>query len=234
MPNLLHDKLTLKVSDGTKMDCFVARLRDDEPRPGLMVLQEAFGVNEHIRDVTERFGREGYVAIAPELFHRSAPGIEIPYTDFQQVAPHMKALTREGEAADIRAAFDWLKSQPFVKPTEISAIGYCLGGRVAFAANTLLPLKCAISYYGRGIPDDSLSRLASLCGPQLFFWGEKDKHITPEERSTVTNALKQAGKSYVNVEFGDADHGFFCDVRASYNPTAARQSWALALEFLRS
>jgi carboxymethylenebutenolidase len=234
MPNLLHDKLSLKVSDGTKMDCFVARLRDDQPRPGLIVLQEAFGVNEHIRDVTERFGREGYVAIAPELFHRTAPGIEIPYTDFQQVAPHIKAITREGLDADLQSAFDWLKSQPFVKSNEISAIGYCLGGRAAFAANTLLPLKCAVTYYGRGIPESSLDRVASLSGPHLFCWGGKDKHITPEERATVINGLQQAGKSYVNVDFGDADHGFFCDVRASYNPAAARQSWALTLEFLRS
>lgn len=234
MPNLFHDKLTLKVSDNTKMDCFVSRLRDDEPRPGLIVLQEAFGVNEHIRDMTERFGRQGFVAIAPELYHRTAPGAEFAYTDFPAVMPHMQALTREGTDADLHATFDWLQSQAFVKNEEISAVGYCMGGRVAFAANTILPLKCAISYYGGGIPNGSLDCVASLHGPQLFFWGEKDKHIPPEQRATVIGALKQAGKSYVNVEFSDADHGFSCDARPSYNPTATRQAWALTLEFLRS
>jgi carboxymethylenebutenolidase len=235
MPSLLHDKVTLKVSDNTKMDCFVGRLHEGEDlRPGLIVLQEAFGVNAHIRDVTERFGRQGFVAIAPELFHRTAPGFEGAYDNFPAVMPHMKALTREGTDADLRATFEWLRAQPFVKADEISCVGYCLGGRVAFAANTILPLKSAISYYGRGIPDDSLNRVASVHGPQLLFWGEKDKHISPEERATVTNALQAAAKSYTNVEFSDADHGFFCDVRPSYNPTAARQSWALTLEFLRS
>ena len=234
MPNLLHDKLTLKVSDGSKMDCYLARIRDDEPRPALIVLQEAFGVNEHIRDVTERFGRQGFVAIAPELYHRTAPGKEFPYTDFPAVRQHMQAMTREGTDADMRACFDWLQSQPFVKQSEISAVGYCMGGRVAFAANTILPLKCAVSYYGGGIPDHSLDRAASLHGPQLFFWGGKDTHIPPEQRATVTNALKQAGKSYTNVEFSDADHGFFCDMRPAYNATASKLSWALTLEFLRS
>ena len=234
MPNLLHDKITLKVSDASKMDCYVARIRDEQPRPGLIVLQEAFGVNEHIRDVAERFGREGFVAIAPELYHRTAPGKEFAYTDFPAVREHMSAMTREGTDADLRAAFEWLQSQPFIKGNEISAVGYCMGGRVAFAANTILPLKASVSYYGGGIPDHSLDRAASLHAPQLFFWGGKDKHIPPEQRAAVTNALQQAGKSYVNVEFSDADHGFFCDMRPVYNPAAARQSWALTLEFLRA
>jgi len=233
MPNLLHDKITLKVSDGTKMDCFVARLRDGEPRPGLIVLQEAFGVNEHMRDVTERFGREGFVAIAPELFHRSAPGFEGDYNNFDAVKPHMAAMTREGTDADLRAVFEWLQSQPFAKPNELSDVGYCMGGRVAFAANTILPLKCAVSYYGSRIPE-LLDRAASLHGPQLFFWGEKDNGIPPEQRATVIKGLKEAGKTYVNVEFSDAEHGFSCDVRPSYSPTATCQAWALTLEFLRS
>jgi len=234
MPNLLHDKITLKVSDGTKMDCFVARLRDDEPRPGLIVLQEAYGVNEHIRDVTERFGRQGFIAIAPELYHRTGPGVEGDYNNFEAVKPHYAAINRTDVDADLGASFEWLQSQAFVKKNEISAVGYCLGGRIAFAANAALPLKSAVSYYGGGIPDFALDRVSSFHGPHLFFWGEKDKNIPPEQRATIINALKTAGKSYVNVEFSDAGHGFFCDVRPAYNPTAARQSWALTLEFLRS
>jgi len=234
MPNLLHDKVTLKVSDGSKMDCYVARIRDEQPRPGLIVLQEVFGVNEHIRDVTERFGREGFVAIAPELFHRTAPGKEIPYSDFQAALPHMKGMTREGADADLRSTFEWLQSQSFVKGNEVSAVGYCMGGRIAFAANTILQLKSAISYYGAGIPDQALDRAQSLHGPQLFFWGGKDQHIPAEQRAKIITALKEHGKTYVDVEFSDADHAFFCDQRASYNPVATRQSWVLTLEFLRS
>jgi carboxymethylenebutenolidase len=109
MPNLLHDKISLKISDGSKMDCYVARLRDGETqRPGLIVLQEAFGVNQHIRDVTERFGRQGFVAIAPELFHRTAPGFQGSYDNFPEVVPHRNALKREAIDADLNSTFEWL------------------------------------------------------------------------------------------------------------------------------
>jgi carboxymethylenebutenolidase len=233
MPNVLHDKVTLKISDGSKMDCYVARLRDEEPRPGLIVLQEAFGVNEHIRDVTERFGRQGFVAIAPELYHRTAPGFEGDYNNFESVRPHATALKREGVDADLHAAFDWLQAQDSVKKNDTSCVGYCMGGRVAVAANAILPLKAAVSYYGTNI-QDSLDRVANLHGPHLFFWGDKDQHIPPEQRAAVISGLKQAGKTYTNVEFSDAGHGFFCDMRPAYAQAAARQSWALTLEFLRS
>ena len=235
MPNLLHDKITLKVSDNTKMDCFVARLRDgEERRPGLIVLQEIFGVDEHIRDVTERFGRQGFVAIAPELYHRTAPGFEGDYGNSEGSRAHALKMTREGVDADLRATFEWLQAQPFVKAEEISCLGFCMGGRVAFAANAILPLRAAVSYYAAGLVDGSLDRAGSLHAPHLFFWGEKDKHIPPEQRATIINTLKDREKTYVNVEFSDAGHGFFCDMRPSHNPTAARQSWALTLEFLRS
>ncbi len=234
MPNLLHDKITLKISDNTKMDCFVTRLRDgEERRPGLIVLQEIFGVDEHIRDVTERFGRQGFVAIAPELYHRTAPGFEGDYSNSETSRAHALKLTREGVDADLRATFEWLQAQPYVKAEEISCLGFCMGGRVAFAANAILPLKSVVSYYAAGL-EGSLDRVESLHAPHLFFWGEKDKHIPPEQRATIISALKEKGKSYVNVEFSDAGHGFFCDVRPSYNSIAARQSWAMTLEFLRS
>ncbi len=217
------------------MDCYVARLHDgEERRPGLIVLQEIFGVDGHIRDVTERFGRQGFVAIAPELYHRTASGFEGDYNNFETATPHRNALTREGTEADLRATFEWLRAQPFGKGDEISCVGYCLGGRLAFVANTILPLKSAISYYASGMTDELLHRTSSLHASHLFLWGDKDQHIPPEKRATVIGALKRAGKSYVNVEFSDAGHGFFCDARPAYNPTAARQAWALTLEFLRS
>lgn len=109
-----------------------------------------------------------------------------------------------------------------------------MGGRMAFLANATLPLRAAASFYGGGIAPGLLDRASQLHGPILLCWGGLDKHISPEQRQAVTDALRKAGKSYVNVEFSDADHGFNCDERASYQPRAARQSRALLLEFLRS
>jgi carboxymethylenebutenolidase len=226
--------VTLEVSDGTQMNAYVARPSEGDIHPGLLVFQEAFGVNAHIRDVTRRFAAQGFVAIAPELFHRTAPpGFEGSYSDFATVAPHMKAVTVDGATADAQAAFGWLKMQPDLSPNDISSIGYCMGGRISYLANSVLPLKRAISYYGGNIAPALLDRAASLHGPMLFFWGGLDKHIPPEQREQVVDALKQSGKKYVNVEISDADHAFFCDARPAYNARAAQLAWVLTLEFLK-
>jgi len=232
----LHTEfVTLPVSDGTPMRAYVAR-PEGPPRGGLIVFQEAFGVNGHIRDVTERFAREGYLAIAPELFHRSVePGFEIDYTDFASAMPIMQKLTEAGLTADAQAAFDWLRGQ--LPNLPIGAIGYCMGGRTACQTALTIPLACAVSYYGGGIAPNPrypgmLDRLKDLKAPVMFVWGGKDTHIGPEAVSAVESAVRAAGKAYVNVVFSEADHGFFCDARASYNPQAAAQAWPLTLAFL--
>jgi carboxymethylenebutenolidase len=228
----------LSVNDGTTMRAWVARPNEDGAHPGLLVFQEAFGVNAHIRDIAGRFAREGFVAVAPELFHRTAAGIEVRYDDFPSAAPHMKALNDASMAADHRAAFDWLRG--IIGPViPIFAIGYCLGGRAAFLAALTLPLAGAVSYYGGGIASNAtnpglLGRASGLQAPLLFFWGGRDRHIPPEQVRGVGEALRAAGKNFVNVEISNADDGFFCDARASYSPAAAALAWPLTLAFLRS
>ncbi|HLZ40577.1 MAG TPA: dienelactone hydrolase family protein [Candidatus Sulfotelmatobacter sp.] len=232
---LIKEKFALKVAGSSPMGCYVARPASGGPHPGLIVFQEAFGVNAHIRDVTERFAAQGYVAIAPELFHRTAPpGFEGNYKDFPSVMPHYQAVTNEAAEADTRATYDWLHSNSNVIADRISCVGFCMGGRVAFLANTIVPLRAAVSFYGGGIAPGLLDRAARLHGPALLIWGGLDKHIKAEHRRSVADAMSAAGKIYVNVEFSNADHAFFCDDRSSYEPNAARQSWALTLEFLRS
>lgn len=232
---IVNEKVELSVADGTRMAAHVARPQTSGPHPGVIVFQEAFGVNHHIRSVADRFGAEGYVAIAPELFHRTAPaGFEGSYTDFPAVMPHLQALTPEAAEKDARAAYDWLHSNSQVRPAEISCVGFCMGGRVSFITNSILPLRSAVSFYGGGIAPGLLDRAATLHAPMLLIWGGKDKHITSEHRKSIAEALAAAQKIYVNAEFSRADHGFFCDERAAYEPHSARQAWALTLEFLRS
>jgi carboxymethylenebutenolidase len=227
----------LKVADGTTMQAWTARPVDGGALPGLLVFQEAFGVNEHIRDVTQRFAREGFVAIAPELYHRTARGFEASYNDFPATVPHVNALKDDPMEADQRAAVDWLTAQG-VSDGRTGAVGYCMGGRAAFLAGLSLKIGCAASYYGGGIAPRGnnaglLGRVADLGCPALLFWGGKDKHIPEDQALAVRNALSGAGKSFIHVEISDADHGFFCDARASYNATAAAASWPMTLAFLR-
>ena len=219
----------LSVADGTTMLAWVARPDGQTPKRGLLVFQEAFGVNAHIRDVAERFAGAGYLAIAPELFHRTAPGFEGSYTDFPGAVAHLQRITEQGLDADVRASYGWLENAGV--GSNCAAIGYCLGGRVAFVANSGVPLKAAVSYYGGNIPP-LIGRAPRLSGPMMFFWGGLDHHITEEQRNAVISGVTHAGKPFVNVLISYADHGFFCDARASYHRDAAGQSWALTHAFL--
>src|SRR5438876_4078682 len=165
----MSDFTSVPVGDGTEMRVYVARPPSGKG-PAILVFQEAFGVNSHIRDVTQRFAKLGYLAAAPELFHRTAPGFEGSYTDFSTVQPHMKALTNEGLEADARATFDLLRNDP-VCNGRFASIGFCMGGRVSFLANSILPLAAAVSFYGGGIAPGLLARAPRQRAPILLGWG---------------------------------------------------------------
>ena len=234
MATIRTENVALKVADGTSMNAYVASPEGNAKAPGLLVFQEAFGVNAHIRDIADRFAKQGYVAIAPELFHRTGPGFEGQYSNFPACMPHMQAMTPDGNIADARAAFDWLQKNSRVLPKRTASVGFCMGGRVSFLANSVLPLKAAVSFYGGGIVPALLPSAARQHGPVLFFWGALDSHIPKEHPRAIVDAMQEAKKLYVNVEFSDADHGFFCDARPSYKETAAKQAWELTLKFLET
>lgn len=226
--------LALPVGDGTTMQAYAARPQNATgPVPGILLLQEAFGVNPHIRRVADRLALAGYAVVAPELFHRTAaPGLEIAYSDFASAMPHYFALTNEGLTADLRAAHAWLTGQPGVAADKTGSLGFCLGGRVSFLANAVLPLAAGVSYYGGGT-EQIKDRAADLHAPHLFFWGGLDQHISQGNIAEVIAAVDAAKKPYVNTVISYADHGFNCDERPSYHPDAAREAWALTLAFLQ-
>jgi carboxymethylenebutenolidase len=233
MGEVVSEKVAVSLSDGSSMDAFVTRPAGPGTFPALLLFQEAFGVNFHIRDVAERFAREGLVVIAPELFHRTAPaGLEIPYDDFALAQPHLKALSPETLKLDVRGAYDWLTGQPNVKRDRIACVGFCLGGRVSFLANASLPVKAAVSFYGGGIAPALLGEVPNLHATMLFFWGGLDKHIGQDQIRPLIDSCHRDGKAFVNVEISNADHGFFCDARPSYNVEAAELGWKLTLSFL--
>ncbi|MGD0839819.1 MAG: dienelactone hydrolase family protein [Candidatus Acidiferrales bacterium] len=228
--------VNLSADDGTTMRAYAARPATPGAHPGLIVGQEAFGVNAHIRDITERFAREGYVAIAPELFHRTGPGFEGRYDDFPSAMPHTQALRHPQLEADLRASHGWLTANGVGK-SPIAAVGFCMGGMVAFLAALTLPIACAVSFYGGGIAPSAqrpglLDRASELRAPVMLIWGGRDKHLGPDVVRSVTDALRAAGKNFVNVEFSDADHGFFCDARPAYHAVSAAEAWPLTLAFL--
>jgi carboxymethylenebutenolidase len=233
--DLSREYVSVSVADGTEMRLYVAKPEGTRDCPGLIVFQEAFGVNSHIRDIVERFADDGFMAVAPELFHRTAPGFEGGYGDFTAVMPHYQALTNEGLTADLEASFDWLYKNNGERPA--ASIGYCLGGKAAFLSAMVLPLRCAISYYGGGIAPNAMStgllnRTSELKIPLMMNWGGQDKHIGPDAVKSITDALDSSGKEYVNVVYAKADHGFNCDARPSYHEESAALALAHSRAFL--
>lgn len=229
------ERIELSVSDGTKMHARVARPTGAPANtPAMIVFQEAFGVNGHICDIAGRFADLGFTAIAPELYHRTGDDVQLSYSGPQEERQkHSGAVTVDGLAADIKATFEWVTKSAKIAPERTACIGFCMGGRVSFLANGTVPLAAAVSFYG-GRTNDLVAQYAkSQSSPILQFWGGQDKAIPKEQRREVQDALDAAGKAHQQVLFSYAEHGFFCNERPSYNADAARQAWALVLEYLR-
>jgi carboxymethylenebutenolidase len=202
--------------------------------PAVIVLQEIFGVNSHIRDVTERFARLGYVAIAPALYQRLEPGFETGYTaEAVQIGREYKGKTKATELlADIQATIGYLKTLPQVKPEAIGCIGFCFGGHVAYLAATLPDIKATASFYGAGVTTmtpgggaPTVSRTAEIGGTLYAFFGMKDASIPAEQVDQVEAELQKHRISHQVFRYPGADHGFFCDQRGSYNAEAAADAW---------
>jgi carboxymethylenebutenolidase len=153
--------------------------------PAVIVIQEIFGVNSHIRDVTERIAKEGYVAIAPAIYQRQAPGFETGYTpEAIKIGKEYKEQTTASQLlSDIQAAIDYLKTLPSVKQQGFGCIGFCFGGHVAYLAATLPEIKATASFYGAGIATDTpgggaptIDRTADIKGTLRLFWHSRRQH----------------------------------------------------------
>jgi carboxymethylenebutenolidase len=233
MTTLSPTRVNVSVSDDSQMNAYVSRPASGGPHPGIIVFQEALGVNAQLRGVADRYAKLGFVAIAPDLFHRVKPGFESDELNLEVLMPLIRSLTPEGVALDAAAAYEWLISEGGAESDKVAAVGFCMGGRATFIANSEVPLAAGISYYASGIAPALLDRVPRVHGPHLFFWGGRDKGIPPEQRRAVADAMRDAGKKFVDVEFSDCDHVFFNEqVPDRYNEAAAKQSWALGIAFL--
>lgn len=232
MPQLIRGNVPLTVQDGTTMQAYVAYPSGGNRLPGMIIFQEAFGVNAHIRDVTERIASEGFYAIAPELYHRTAgKGFEAGYNDFESTRKHLQALTTQGLTEDITTTHKFMCRQNEVDENRTGSIGFCLGGRVSFLASCLLPLKGAVCFYGGDLIGMAGDKFNHIPCPLLLCWGGKDQHISKDLINKNNAVLDGAGKDYVSVTFSLAQHGFFCDARPAYHPASAKEAWALVKAF---
>jgi carboxymethylenebutenolidase len=203
----------------------------------LVVLQEGFGVNEHIRDVAHRFTDAGFFAVAPHLYHRDGSP-EVPYDDIEQAKLLMSHMSAEGLRNDLDATTDFLSSVGYSAPS-IGAVGFCMGGSVAFYAATRPTFGAAVSFYGGGITErrmglPPLLELANdVRSPWLGLFGDLDAGIPVADVEQLREAVSTAPVATEIVRYPNANHGFHCDARPGvYNDEAARDAFSRAIEFL--
>ncbi len=215
---------------------WLAHPDDVESPPGVMLYIEAFGVNEHMRNVADRYARAGYAAIVPDIYH----GVTADYGDMDTALGALKKLDDAQIVKESAMALDALEQAGVGSPP--AAVGFCLGGRLAFLAGLELGerLSAVVSYYGGGIGAEKdrfgrailIERAAEFVPPVLLHYGGQDGSIPPAEHGRIAAALSEAGKRYIMSVYPQAGHGFDCNARQSYDAEASAEAWALTQQFL--
>ena len=219
----MSETVRLKASDGHELNAYVSR-PTGVPVAGLVVLQEAFGVNRHIRSVADGYAGDGFLAVAPALFDRIERGAELGYegTDLQKGIAMARQINLADAVTDVAAALEYLRQNTGKK---CGVIGYCFGGSVAWLAATRLEPEAAVGYYGGRIAQ--FAQENPRC-PVMLHFGTLDAHIPKEDVDRV-----HAAHPDVQIFWYEADHGFNCNDRASYNAAVAKQARGRTLAFLR-
>jgi carboxymethylenebutenolidase len=219
----MSEYATLRAADGHELSAYVARPQGD-PIAGLVVIQEVFGVNPHIRSVADGYAKDGFLAVAPALFDRIQPGIELAYEgpDMQTAMSLVPKLDPEKALADVAAAIDFAAGATGKK---VGVIGYCFGGTMAWLAASRLHPAAAVGYYAGRIGNYAAE---TPTAPVMLHFGRQDAHI-PAADVERAHALHPE----VEIHWYDAGHGFNCDARASYNAATANLARQRSLSFLK-
>jgi carboxymethylenebutenolidase len=229
------ERVEIPLAAGGTMGGYLARPRGSGPFPAVIVYMEIFGINAHIRDVTERVAREGYVALAPDVFHRTAPGLQLGYdeTGVSQGIKLLMQLRADEAIADARDAVAYLRERPEVRGSKLGAIGFCMGGHLAYLTACETDVAAAASFYGGGIAapqgpgggPSTVSRTPGIRGRVLAVFGGRDAMIPPAQVESIRTALAARGGRDEVVVYPEADHGFFCDQRPTYHEASAKNAW---------
>ena len=199
------------------------------PKGGIVVVQEAFGLNDHIDDVTHRFAAEGWLAVAPHLFHRTGDP-KFGYDDYSQVLPHMSALNAEEIMVDVDTALAHLTGCG-IGLEHIGIVGFCMGGSVALVTATRRAVGAAVSFYGGGVAtgrfgfDPLIEEAPRLLAPWLGLYGDLDERIPVPDVEQLRKAAASSGQDTELVRYPHAGHGFHCDQRSDYHAESAHDAW---------
>ena len=229
------EDIQITTSGGETMGAYLALPEGGGPAPAVIVWMEIFGVNDHIRDVTRRVAAEGYVALAPDFFHRTGPGLSLGYDDdgFAEGIKHLGALKVDQMVADAKDAVGFLKSRRDVVSDRLGAMGFCIGGHMTYLTACETDIRAAASYYGGGIAaaeghgggPGTLTRTGKIRGKLNCYFGGRDTLVPVADVNAIEASLKENGTNHEVHVYADADHGFHCDQRATYDEASATDAW---------
>lgn len=228
-------EVTIATPDGPMM-AYCAAPAGGAPRPAVLLLMEAFGLTEHMRGVARRIAAEGYVVLAPDLYHREPGQRTFGYEEVEDAMATMYRLDFAGGLErDLRAALGHLATRADVRAERIGVTGFCLGGGVTFFCAVALSdlIAAAAGFYGM-VPNEWLERVDAIGVPLLLLFGGLDPFIPLGRIAQIKTRLVEAGKDARVEVYREADHGFFCDERDSYDRDAAESSWRELTAFLRT
>ena len=234
------EDIQITTSKGETMGAYLARPEGDGPHPAVIVYMEIFGVNDHIRDVTRRVAEEGYVALAPDYFHRTGAGMQLEYDDagMAEGMKHLGQLDADQMIADAKDSLAYLRSRSDVIEDRIGAMGFCIGGHMTYLTACETDVVAAASYYGGGIVapqgpgggESTLSRSSKISGRIHCYFGGKDLLIPAEHVDSIRSSLEDSSVAHEVHVYDDADHGFHCDQRATYHEASAKDAWRHTFE----
>jgi carboxymethylenebutenolidase len=230
MAESIRETMVQYPSGNVTMKAFVAAPQTKEKRPTVIVIQEWWGLTDHIKDIARRYAAEGYVAIAPDLYSRLGYALT---TDAGEAGKLMNTLKQEDGLNDLNATVTYLKSVPEVDGTRIGVTGFCMGGSYALMLPCVNPaIKAAVPFYGQ-VPNPD-APLQKLSAPVLYLYGEDDGWITKADVQRLAAALKKYNKPGEIKTYPGAPHAFFRDNDPSvYRPEAARDAWGRTKAFFK-
>ena len=226
----LKEKMVQYPSEGVTVRAFAVAPSVKERRPAIILVQEWWGLNDHMKDVARRYAKEGYVALVPDLFSRLGNRVT---TDANEAGKLMNALPQADGLTDLQASIAFLKTAPEVEGSKIGVTGFCMGGSYAL----MLPcvsrdVKATVAFYGQ-VPDPD-TPLQHLACPLLYIYGEDDGWITKTDVQRLATALKKYNKPGAIKTYPGASHAFFNDTRPEvYRPAEAKDAWNRAVAFVR-
>ena len=199
--------------------------------PGIVLIQEIWGVNGHIRAVADQYALDGYVVLAPDVFWRQKPGVDLQYDDAgsAQAFAYKKNMDVGLAVQDMSQAVSLLRGMPEVSGG-VASVGYCMGGMLSYLCAANAGVDAAVCYYGGGI-DSYLNQADKVTCPILFHFAENDQHISKAAVDAVRAAFGNARNAVIET-YANADHGFNCWERPSYNQKASAVAPGMSLSFL--